>query len=189
MADDLLNSQDSKSVLQDGTGTPYLSIFDGQGKSIIDEKNNLPIGVFVTDFEYTYDEDDDDSGHFTIETDNPEIVANSALNFQMPLKLQWGIIYPSRDPYIGPVRNVIIIGKETDFTPQGIKLTLNFASGSILSKTTPSQYYSDKLEFFDILNNALQGNPCGVKMFDYTVENSIETLVAERVTDIPGQNK
>lgn len=180
---------DSAPVLQDGTGTPYLSIFDGQDKAIMDDKHQLPIGVFVTDFEYNYDEDDDDNGHFTIETDNPDIVALPSLKFQMPIKLQWGLIYSSREPLIGPTRRVIVIGKETEFTPRGVRLTIKFSSSSILAKTTPAKYYSDKLEIFDMLNNVLQGAPCGVKVFDYTVNSSIESLVAERVTDIPGQNQ
>ena len=40
--------QDSKPILQDGTGTPYLAIFDGSGNAIIDPLSNLPIGVFCT---------------------------------------------------------------------------------------------------------------------------------------------
>lgn len=39
--------EDSKPILVNGNGTPYLAIFDGAGSPIMDEFNGLPIGMEV----------------------------------------------------------------------------------------------------------------------------------------------
>ena len=51
---------DSPQVLEHGTGTPYVAIFNQMGTAIVDPVTLLPLGVFVTSFEYTYS---DDKGH------------------------------------------------------------------------------------------------------------------------------
>ena len=48
---------DSAPMLPKGFATPYLAIFNSQLSVIRDPKNDLPIGTFVTHFEYTYDEE------------------------------------------------------------------------------------------------------------------------------------
>ncbi len=39
--------EDSKPILVNGNGTPYLAIFDGAGSPIMDEFNGIPIGMEV----------------------------------------------------------------------------------------------------------------------------------------------
>lgn len=158
---------DSEPVLQDGTGTPYLAVFNGSGQPIKDPLNDLPIGVYLSDFEYNYEEEKEDWGYLVLECDNPNLVALPELKYQMPLQLQWGIIYPSRKPNCGPVRKVIVIGKETDFTPDGVKITINFADSTILSKNIPAKYSGQVDGFTEYVKNLLSGNLMGVQLVDY----------------------
>lgn len=174
--------QDSKPILQDGTGTPYLAIFDGSGNAIIDPLSNLPIGVFCTDFEYSYDEDKEDTGYIILETNNPDLISIPQLRYQMPIKLQWGWIYPSEKPKCGQVRTVIIIGHEVEFQQEGTHITINFADSSILLKNTPSSYYPQLDGFFDYVKNLLNGSPVGVQLVDYNPSATVaEKVIAKRV--------
>ena len=43
-----------KSMLPKGFGMPFVKVTDSQNKPIIDPLSGLPIGTFVTGFEYTY---------------------------------------------------------------------------------------------------------------------------------------
>ena len=52
---------DSDPMLPDGTGTPYLAIFNTSGQPIMDDKNGLPIGMLVTSFKYVYEEEKEKS--------------------------------------------------------------------------------------------------------------------------------
>lgn len=158
---------DSEPVLQDGTGTPYLAIFNGSGQPIKDPLTELPIGVYTTDFEYNYEEEKEDWGHLILECDNPDIVALPELKYQMPLQLQWGYIYPSKKANCSPIRRVIVIGKEVEFTPDGVKTTINFADSTILSKNISATYNGQDGGFNEYVKNLLTGRLMGVQLVDY----------------------
>lgn len=95
---------DSNPTLHKGTGTPYLAIFDGGKSAIIDPLNNLPIGVFVTSFQYDYEEGKEDSGRIIIETNNTNLISLKSLQYMMPLFLQWGWIYSDSTSKSGPLK-------------------------------------------------------------------------------------
>lgn len=100
--------EDSKPVLLNGNGTPYLAIFDGAGSPIMDIFNDLPIGMEVENFNYKYTEGKGDKGKFTIVTDFVDIVDHPSLQFKMPLKIQWGWIFSDSSFKSSPVRLVNI---------------------------------------------------------------------------------
>ena len=49
--------EDSDNILLNGTGTPYVAIFDSKKNPIIDSVSGLPIGELVSSFTYVYDEE------------------------------------------------------------------------------------------------------------------------------------
>lgn len=157
---------DSPTVLQNGTGTPYLAIFNGSQQPIMDFKNNLPIGVFVTSFEYSYIEEDCDEGKIVIETDNPDLVALDELDYYRPLQLQWGYIFPSKLTYVGPIRKVMITGREVTFDESGTHITLTVSDASVILKNTSAKYFNTG-GFVEYLTDILNGNGIGFIMRDY----------------------
>lgn len=174
------NIPDSPTILQNGTGTPYLAIFNGSQQPIIDPKNNLPIGVFVTSFEYSYIEEDCDEGTILIETDNPDIVTLEDLDYYRPLQLQWGYIFPSNVTYRGPIRKVMITGREVTFDETGVHVTLTVSDASVILKNIGAQYFNTS-GFVEYIKDILEGNGIGIIMTDYR-ETSIKQQVVFQQT-------
>ena len=173
-------TQDSPTILQNGTGTPYLAVFDGQGQPIIDPKNNLPIGMFMTSFEYTYDEEDTDGGSFTIDTDNPDLAALSELDYYKPLMLQWGYIFPSNQAYIGPIRRVMITGREVTFNENGTHISIEFSDASVILKNMPARYFENTRGFLKYIEDILLGKGLGIIMIDYRESSEKKQVVLEQ---------
>lgn len=172
---------DSAPMLPKGFATPYLAIFNSQLSVIRDPKNDLPIGTFVTHFEYIYDEEKVDKGKIEIETDNPDLVALSELSYGQGLQLQWGYIYADGSGYYSPVRKVIITKTDTTFGQSGVKLTLEFSDSSILLKNAPSNYFDNTKGFVKYVEDLCKGIPIGIALVDYNEQSTVKPAVAQRV--------
>lgn len=172
---------DSNTVLRHGTATPYIGIFNPQKSVIRDPKNGLPLGTFVTDFQYVYEEEKTDHGQLTIDTDNPDLVSLNELGYQQGLILQWGYIYPNQDSYIGPQRRVIITGKKAGFTATGVHITLEFTDAASLLKSSPSQHYDCTRGFVEYVKDLCKGIPIGLAIVDCNSTQVLTQRVAHRI--------
>lgn len=151
---------DSPSILENGTGTPFLWIANGTESFIMNPKNNLPIGELVTSFRYKYKEDGVDEGEITLHTDNFDLPADPQLQQQCPLCLQWGYIYPSLQRYLGPKRRVIIVAQDINWGPDGLDFTIKFAARGFMLKNIPAEWNAKEEEFdnfFSILRDIDNG--------------------------------
>lgn len=164
-------------ILEEGMGTPYLAIFDGGNKPIIDPVSKLPIGMFLDNFIYEYTEDKEDSGSFVLTTDNADIGDLPQLAYEMPLHLQWGWILADGRSICGPVRKVIITGNNNSFTAEGVTLEIKFSDASILLKNTPSRYYSQDNDFYKDLEKLCKGTNMGVTLLDYNTVEVTEKVI------------
>lgn len=174
---------DSAPVLPQGVAVPYLAIFNAQQAVIRDPQNGLPLGTFVTRFEYNYEEEKVDSGKITIETNNPDLVGLTELGYQQGLQLQWGYIYPDKTSYCGPLRKVIITGQQVDFTSSGVKITIEFSDYSILLKNAPANYYDNTKGFVKYVEDLCKGLPIGIALIDYNTKSTLKPKVAQKVVD------
>lgn len=161
---------DSDPVLENGTGTPYLAIFNGAKGAIRNPRDNMPIGELVTSFRYKYKEDGVDEGEFTIKTDNPDLPSLSTLQYNKTLILQWGYIYPSRSPLIGPPRSVIIVDQQITWGQDGVTLKIGFAARGILTKNIPSTWRQQEKEwdtYAQVMKDIVdKGKVVGTKLVD-----------------------
>lgn len=162
--------EDSKPILPNGSATPYLAIFDAGGKPIIDPQSKLPIGVLVTNFEYVYDEEDDDTFEITLESNNPDLLDLPQLGHLMPLLLQWGWIYSDGTSNCGPVRKVVIRDNETHFSESGVRITLKGTDAFALTKTMPSDL--KEKTFLQWSKNNIEGR-FYMDIIDYQVKNRL----------------
>ena len=126
--------------LKDGTGKPYVAIFDASEAPILDLLYNAPLGVFVTSFSYTYVEDGVDEAELTIQTSNQDIADHLNLQYLMPIKLQWGWVYPDGTSKSGPVRSVVIKDYNLTFNEEGVKMDIELSDSSFLLKKEPADY-------------------------------------------------
>lgn len=183
---------DSNPTLHKGTGTPYLAIFDGGKSAIIDPLNNLPIGVFVTSFQYDYEEGKEDSGRIIIETNNPNLISLKSLQYMMPLFLQWGWIYSDSTSKSSPLKKVLIVGHDVNFTPSGVRIQIDFADCSVLLKNMPPDFTKQAKGFEQYLISCLKGIPTGITFIDYDITREVrDRVVAKRVVpsgDVVGNN-
>lgn len=164
--------EDSKPILSQGSATPYLAIFDGNSKPIIDPQSKLPIGVLVVSFFYEYNEEEDDTFEIVLNSDNPNLIDIPQLNNLMPLLLQWGWIFSDGTANCGPVRKVVIRDSEVEFTESGVKITLKGTDSFALTKIMPSDL-EDKTMVQWIKNN-LEGK-FYIDFIDYEVKNQFHT--------------
>lgn len=174
---------DSRPMLPKGTGTPYLAIFNAQQAVIRDPKNNLPLGTFVTDFEYVYDEEKSDKGKIQLETDNPDLISLTELDYYQGLQLQWGWIYPDHTGVFGPVRRVIITGQSIEFTSKGVRITLEISDAATVLKNTPANHFDNTKGFIKYMEDLCKGMPIGIALIDYNQYHTVKTKVAQKVVD------
>lgn len=172
---------DSAPMLPRGFATPYLSIFNSQLSVIRDPDSDLPIGTYVTHFEYTYDEEKVDKGKIDLETNNPDLIALTELSYGQGLQLQWGYIYESGTGYYSPVRKVIITNANVTFGSSGVKISLEFSDSSILLKNAPSNYFDNTRGFVKYVEDLCKGIPIGVALVDYNEVSTVKPVVAKKV--------
>lgn len=179
--------QDTRSMLPDGAGTPYVAIFDGTEAPIIDPLSGLNIGALVNSFEYNYQEDDADDGKFTVQCNNPNLVAHPKLADNMTLNLQWGWIYPDGSIYYGPLRSVMVTDREVKFGRDGTELTIEFSSAGSILKNEPSRMPNGDTDTMLMwIASILDGIPVVAEVINHQVdENQEQTVVVEYVMSNP----
>lgn len=170
--------EDSPAVLVNGNGTPYLAIFDGVGSPIMDEFNNLPIGMEVVSFNYKYTEGKGDKGKFTIVTDYVGIVDTPQLQFKMPLKIQWGWIFSDNTFKSGPVRLVNVKSHDIDFTPEGVRFTIEFADAKMFLEAEPSKYVGNKTEYLEVFKELALGK-MPLTVLDYSERAGTQLVITD----------
>lgn len=166
-------------VLKAGTGVPYLAIFDGNRQPIIDPKSGLPIGMFMVSFDYEYDEDKVNSAEFMLETDNPDLIMHPALDYQMPIRLQWGWIHPDGTASVSKVRSLIVTNHKLKMGRDKVEIKVECKDASILLQQQPAKYFQESEDYRDWLVNLLNGR-VGIKLLDYEKKSVINHRVAQR---------
>lgn len=172
---------DSDNLLSTGTGATYLAIFDGMGNSIIDDKYGVPIGVFVTTFNYNYTSEGPDEAEFTLETDNPDISSNDKLRYLMPIKLQWGYVTPDGQVISSPVRAVVVKDHSISFTPDGVKLVVQLSDASFITQASSATYQNQEKDLQTYVTSLLQGQSVPFQILDYSNRESTDVVVAKKV--------
>lgn len=149
--------KDVSSILLEGTGTPYIAIFDGSSNPIIDPSNQLPLGTFIDNFIYEYNEEKEDTGSFVITTNNPNICDLPQLQYQEILWIQWGYVLPDSTVVCGNPRRVMITDISASFKSSGVTLEIKFADPNILLKNIPANYFARYARYLNGVLNAMTG--------------------------------
>ena len=181
---------DSPPVLDNGTGTPYLAIFNGAGGVIVNPRDNMPIGELVTSFRYKYKEDGVDEGEFTVRTDNPDLPSLETLQYNKSIILQWGYIYPHQAPFIGPPRSVIITEHNISWSYDGVTIKIGFAARDILTKNIPADWRQQEAEwdtYFQVMKDIVdKGKVVGWKILDTNQKTVVSNdVILELQGDAP----
>lgn len=116
-------------ILQQGTGQPYLALFDSGGMPIMNPITGIPLGAYITSFSFVYDEEQENLATFAIETGNPDSVDIEALREGNTIFLQWGYIYSNGESVSSPVRVIKIRDFDCLFDDSGTHITIKCVDG------------------------------------------------------------
>lgn len=88
-----VTTKSDPSVLLNGTATPYLAIFSEEGMPIMNQITGIPLGAYISRFQFKYSEEEENLATLTFECGNPDIVDQDDLSENKIIILQWGYIY------------------------------------------------------------------------------------------------
>ena len=167
MADKLLTP-----ILPQGIGQPYLSLFDAEGNPIKNTLTGIPLGAYITSWNFVYDEEKENTSTITIETGNPDTVDISELQENSTIYLQWGYIYPDGQFVSSPVRAIKVRDFNCNFDAEGTHITLICIDGVSALRYFPPHNFSD-LESYKLSTLLDQGyyNALGIVIEEYTITN------------------
>ena len=88
-----VTTKSDPSILLKGTATPYLAIFSEEGMPIMNQITGIPLGAYISRFQFKYSEEEENLATLTFECGNPDIVDQEDLGENKTIILQWGYIY------------------------------------------------------------------------------------------------
>ena len=88
-----VTTKSDPSILLKGTATPYLAIFSEEGMPIMNQITGIPLGAYISRFQFKYSEEEENLATLTFECGNPDIVDQDDLSDNKIIILQWGYIY------------------------------------------------------------------------------------------------
>ena len=88
-----VTTKSDPSILLKGTATPYLAIFSEEGMPIMNQITGIPLGAYISRFQFKYSEEEENLATLTFECGNPDIVDQDDLGENKTIILQWGYIY------------------------------------------------------------------------------------------------
>ena len=87
-----VTTKSDPSILLKGTATPYLAIFSEEGMPIMNQITGIPLGAYISRFQFKYSEEEENLATLTFECGNPDIVDQEDLGENKTIILQWGYI-------------------------------------------------------------------------------------------------
>lgn len=134
-------------ILQQGTGQPYLAIFDTMGMPIRNTLTGIPIGAYITRWSFTYDEEQENLATITIEVGNPDTVDITSLQENSIILLQWGYVYATGEFLSSPVRVIRVRDFDCIFDDTGTHITLKCMDGTSGLRYFPPYTFSELPEY------------------------------------------
>ena len=116
---------------------PYLAIFDVNNVPILNPLTGIPLGAYITKFNFKYIEGKENQATFTIESGNPDTTAIQELQPGKVIHLQWGYIYPTGKTISSPVRSIKIQDHNAVFDSQGTHITLKCVDSIVALRGLP----------------------------------------------------
>lgn len=114
---------DGAQVLKDGYGTPLAWLYTPEGK-VLRDYDGQPISKYLTEFEYYYDEEGDDTCTMVFQFENVNSFNLPYFQQDVILLVKWGYVLPGGELLQSPTRKIAIRDLESEYKPDGIQLRL-----------------------------------------------------------------
>lgn len=134
-------------ILQKGTGKPYLALFDSGGIPIYNPITGIPLGAYITQFSFLYDEEQENLATIVLDAGNPDIVDISGIQENQTLFLQWGYFFSNGQSVSSPVRCIKVRDLDCVFDDNGTHVTLKLVDGTGDLRYFPPYTYSEIEEY------------------------------------------
>ena len=152
------------SLLYKGTAMPYLAVFSDIGIPVKNPLTGIPIGAYINNFFYNYDEEKENQASITFCVDNPDVLDIDEIKEGKVLLLQWGYIYPNGSSISCRPVQISIRDIDCKFDSTGVHITLIcIDSTSYLRSTPPHTPVSLEDNDLDTMSN-LMDRGLGCKM-------------------------
>lgn len=117
-------------ILYHGTGMPYLAFFTAEGMPIMNPLTGIPLGAYISSWNYIYDEEKENTCTIVVDTGNPDTVDIKELQENANIFLQWGYIFPNGSSVSGPQINIKVRDFNVVFDSTGTHVTLVCIDGT-----------------------------------------------------------
>lgn len=125
------------SLLYKGTATPYLAVFDELGMPVKNPITGIPLGAYISNFFYQYDEEKENQASITFDVSSPGILDSDIIKEGNTLILQWGYIYPTGGSISCRPVSITIRDIDCKFDSTGVHVTLICVDGISYLRSTP----------------------------------------------------
>lgn len=167
----------SPSVLDHGTATPYIALFDAALEPIMNPLTGVALGAYVSQFQYRFDQEHENECVMTVDTGNPDTVDIPEIQDGAPVSIQYGYIYPDGTIYSSKVHELEVKELESTFDDQGTHLVIHLKdSTSNLRSTDPYKPLGDSYTFTQFMDNGMNQNVgIVIEMFEPIEVNNNES--------------
>lgn len=122
MAEIKTNSESS--ILDHGTATPYVAIFSELGTPVLHPTTGVPLGAYISQFQYKYDEEKHNECTITFDCGDPDVVDEKSFPKDMKIFVQWGYIYSDGTSISSEAKSLRVRDYNVDFDDSGVHSTL-----------------------------------------------------------------
>lgn len=114
---------------QYGVAMPYLAIFNTDRMPVMNPLTGIPLGVYISNFSYKYDEEKENQASLTFDTGDPDTVDIAELQEGSTILLQWGYVYPDGSYESSPIKTIKVKDLNCKFDSTGTHVTLQCIDG------------------------------------------------------------
>lgn len=116
--------QSDDPILVQGTGMPYLALFSELGTPVVNPTTGVPLGAYISQFQYKYDEENLNECTITFDCNDPDIVDEHSFPKDTKIFVQWGYIFADGSSVSSEVKSLKIRDYNVDFNDSGVHGTL-----------------------------------------------------------------
>lgn len=125
------------SFLHKGTAMPYLAVFDNTGMPVSNPLTGIPLGAYISNFFYLYDEEKENQASITFDVDDPQVLDTTVIKEGVSIILQWGYIYSDGSSISCRPMGITIRDLDCKFDSVGVHVTMICIDNTSYLRSTP----------------------------------------------------
>lgn len=122
---------------QYGTATPYLALFNEEGIPVQNTVTGIPLGAYISNFSFKYDEEKENQCTITFDTGDPDTVDIEELQEGKALLIQWGYIFPDGTHLSGPIKSLKVKDFNSKFDDKGTHASIVLIDSTVEMRHLP----------------------------------------------------